>query len=99
MKLKLLRIKFTIFVYFRSHSFHGKSDKKERKYAALQNRASASNIERKDAAHNIERKESAQQPTVNQSIDLAAEEKTRGNAKSILLTEDNLAPLNDSSIR
>ena len=90
----------------RSHSFHGKSDKKERKYAAMQNRA-VSVSERKNAAkHSTPQQPNAidaiNQSSPNQSMTLEqviAEEKIRQNAKSILLTEDNLAPLSDVNSR
>ena len=90
----------------RSHSFHGKSDKKERKYAALQNRA-VSVSERKNAAKQSPQPQPVAVDAINQSSPNAAmtleqviaEEKIRQNAKSILLTEDNLAPLSDNNSR
>ena len=60
----------------RSHSFHGKPDKKERKYAAIEKKIHESSL---SSSTNHEK--------------LNREETIRREAKSILLTEDNLAPI------
>ena len=59
----------------RSHSFHGKPDKKEGKYAAIERKL----LESSKSCSKLEK--------------IANEERIRGEAKSILLTEDNLAPI------
>ena len=72
----------------------------------MQNRA-VSVSERKNAAkHSTPQQtvavDAINQPSPNQSMTLEqviAEEKIRQNAKSILLTEDNLAPLSDVNSR
>ena len=67
----------------RSHSFHGKLDKKERKYVALERKVSEDNKKYKDDNQD------------NPSQCLRGEETVVQGARSILLTEDNLIPIKE----
>ena len=68
----------------RSHSFHGKLDKKERKYVALERKASEQ-----------DNKKYQDDLSDNPSQCHRGEETVVQGAKSILLTEDNLIPIKE----
>ena len=70
----------------RSHSFHGKLDKKERKYVALERKISEDNKKYKDDHQD------------NPSQCHRGEETVVQGARSILLTEDNLIPIKEQRV-
>ena len=70
----------------RSHSFHGKLDKKERKYVAIERKYSS------DAANKHETSSSSCSSASTSQCQ--NEELVVQGARSILLTEDNLIPIN-----
>ena len=73
----------------RSHSFHGKVDKKERKHIALERQNTTGDVKKyKNLPINSNNNNSS-----NNSNNSSAEETVVSGARSILLTEDNLVPI------
>ena len=83
----------------RSHSFHGKMDKKERKYAALE-RVHSTDPKFGGFSSIIESPQNRSPPTSKlgelNGSQCTCEETVVQGAKSILLTEDNLIPIKNS---